>query len=320
MAFYNPDIKEKYFEERFPVTDKTTKVMLEKIQIRRNYVEECEPWERKYGLDLGDMNEEQLLDIMNHVGDLSYMRSIDRLQRLHGYINWYSKRENHYPTTIDWHDIDLSQTFRETMIGNPGQIITDWEKKYPCEDGWYIIPMYLLLWYGMEMQEIVDLAKEDVEILFDVVKIHRKNVRRGSNVLEIPGREAAMCFQKYASFTEADGTHKLWIRADTPYFFSRRIHPEDPPEKARLDRVKAYGQLRAGRLSPKMNKNVLVLYESNRFSAAGFYWRSIQAEKEKGSDLTDDEILDLYGSNRNYPYLLEAMRLSIEKYKQAFNL
>lgn len=320
IVVYNPDVKEQYFNEMFPATEDMPKPTQYKLAVRQSYLEECEPWENKYGVDLGDMTEDQVLDMLNHVGDLSYMRSMDRTQKLHSYIRWYAKKKNHYPTIVDWRCVDLTDTFRETMVGNADRIITDWEQKYPCEDGWMIIPLYLLLWYGMEMQEIVDLKKEDVEILTDVVNIKRKAVKRGSNILTLPGRNIVMCFQKYAGFEYAKGRLRDWIRVDTPYFFTRRIHPDESPKKARMDRVKAYGQLRVARVRKNADDKMPVLYEANRFSTAGFYWRSVQAENAKGEPLTDSEILDLYGSNRDYRNLLEAMRLSIEKYRKAFNL
>ena len=308
--FYNPEDKEAFLKKESKENPNPQQQV--RFNTRGRFLAECTPWEQKFDTDLGAMSHDQMMEMAESFNDVSYMALSDRVTTWNKYIDWYCKSKNKYPQVFDWRKVNLAPAFRRSMCGGPDFIIRDWENIQDPAKGQYAIPIYLLLWYGVDIQDAIELKKEDVIITEDKVTVHYKD-----QTLEIIGKKFAEVFCQYRDFAFCPGTKDGWVRANVPYFFSNRIRSDADDEEAILNRVRVYSMLRACRLR---NPYLDLAYDGTRFAVAGKYWRIVQIENERGEQMDQDEISQYILTAKRAHFKFQGIRMTIDAYKRAFDL
>lgn len=310
--YYNQEVKEDFLEHFTPEEDDP--VFYHKYQpniLRQLFIRTARA-EEEIGRDIGDMEIGDLNKTLEAAGAESYIKLVRYLRYLRKYLDWYFETQSPtipMVTQPDWRQIDLTPYFQKTMIRGPEQIVSDWFDVKP-EDGYYIQPIYILAWYGIPLQNALEIKKSDVS--FGGGKV---TIQYDGGELVIDDEISVSVLRNYQSFTETQ--NRAWKKPNVDTFIYRRIKPDAPEEKGNLTRTIAYSNIQA---SKRRRGDVFVnRYDATNLRTAGIYYKICMAEKEKGR-LSDDDIKTLSGGNWQQQWYADAVRLSAWKYKQAFNL
>lgn len=309
-AFYNPNVKEDFLIY-FAEDRKTVSKLKYELNMIVQIFNRMAPAEEKAGKDMGIMDIGELTRALEQVGAPTYTLLGSYLRYIRIYLVWYYKTQDPHPSVIaqpNWRQIDLAPYFRNIFISGPERIASDWFDFKP-EDGHYVQPIYVLMWYGVQLQDAIELKGKDVVDNGDSFFINYKDG------VTITDPSSVAILRAYRAFTSrADGK---WQNPHVENYLYRLVRPTDPDEKGILTRTIAYNRLQI--LKNTRGERYINMYDGINLRNAGLFSRIIQIEKQNG-ELSDKNLTDMVGIKMTQPWYVDAVRLAIQKYKEAFDL
>lgn len=312
---YNEEIKIRFldqYKEQDDAANSNKKNKGYDHNARQALFELVEPMEAEQSKDIGDMTLDEIIDILDRIGGSSYVAVVRHVKFLRQYLTWYNENINpsRYVQPISWKMVDLVPWMKQHLVGDPHEIIRDWGDFRP-EDGYFYQPAHILMWYGMDVTDVCNLKKSEVQDLGDCIQI-----RTSKHSIDIRDEGLMAVLRAFENFGSVETKYTTWVRANTDRYITRRIRDTDDDESAVLTRKIIYTNTWAFK---SRRPDLLVRYESNNFRNASIYWRVIQHEKEVGK--RDEEFVkQLTGTQMRYPWYNEAFWMSLEKYREAFQL
>lgn len=152
---YNEDAKNKFIEIQGKVGG-----------VYKPLFASTEEMENEIGKDVAEFSKDESIEVVTRMKYNQFESVNTAITRLKRYKKWYAKTYNKdfmykdiefYPK-----DLDLSATFREQLIFKVSDIIIP-DKAKP-ENGNPMMPAIVLTFYGLSMDEIVDLNRSDVKL------------------------------------------------------------------------------------------------------------------------------------------------------------
>lgn len=188
---YNTETKNEFLKTRSSEANKKTA-----SAILAGY----EKIEEKTRKDIGEFTAEEIINAMNEVGYASQKRAVDVLRILRGYKKWYADR-----TGLDacsWDKIDgsmikVADTLREEIIESISEI-NDLTLAVPTDQCEMAFPLVYILWYGITVDEAIELNKEDVGVSESKIAIFTD--RLGKTIIDDP--KAVEVIKNYARTDE----------------------------------------------------------------------------------------------------------------------
>ena len=139
-------------------------------------------YEAKLGMDLALMTRAQIAQGLGSMDYIVYNVVENYISMVKQYLLWYAD-ENPGTVTLEvmklnWKDVDLTENIRHKLISSESDILTEFPDYRPT-DGHFVIPVYLLAFYGLNLKAICSLKKRDVVCNSDsVVIVHDSAVLR----------------------------------------------------------------------------------------------------------------------------------------------
>lgn len=274
--------------------------------------DEIGPFESKSSKDIGDMTLDEIIGVLDQLGGSSYVAVVRHVKFLRQYLTWYNDEisRSRYVQPISWKMVDLAPWMKVNLIGSPYEIIHDWGD-FPPEEGYFYQPAHILMWYGMDVTDVCSLKKSEVHDLGDSIQI-----RTEKHKIDITDESLVAVLRAFERFSRTETKYTVWVRADTDRYITRRIRDTDEASSAVLSRKIFYTNTWSFK---SKHQNIQMRYEGTNFRNASVYWRVIRRESEVGGR-DEAYVKQLTGTQMRYPWYNEAFWMSLEKYREAFQL
>ncbi len=277
------------------------------------------PHERELQKDIGEMTRKELCDGLADLGVSSYETLMLKVYHIHKYLEWYSEHIKPVPIhiyNISWQDIDLAPVFHDELIQDLRALDEDWPKRNPANGDLYK-PIFVLSWYGFGLQEMCRLSRKEVAFRSDHVEINATD-----HCVRIDDPIAVRILGDYDSFTERPASGgAVRVRSNNSWFLydAVRILPDEAFKgDKQVVPTTISSRIKAARFH--QSKEVQRRYEIQSLRDAGIYNRCIEFENAKHRPVTDEEIRRITDKEIRDARRLQAFRLSVQKYREAFHL
>lgn len=301
---YNEEVKYRFLETRKNEGDPT-------VNRKEMALEALEEQEAALGKDFGAMTREEMIHSIAEVSS-SYGGLLLRMKYLRDYLRWYDENVSpisYKDANFEWSDIDLTESFRRKLIHSVDQIVADWND-YPAYNGDYPQPLFIVVWYGLDLKQALELKDSDV-----VDEGERFVIHYNGREVVVDDPSAIRVLRYYQSWHE----DQEWYRSKTDRFFYRRIR-HGATDKCK-PQVATNVSIRMTNLkNQKDGKYIFDRYAANNVKIAGMCYHVI---KLQNAGATKEEIEDLekfYGFYSPQSLRTGIIRRSIECYRKAFNL
>ncbi len=274
------------------------------------------PYEEKLGKDLGQMTKEEIISGLQFIGG-SYSTIQVQSVFVRQYLLWYDEHVDpvrRSTTEFKWSDVDLTETYRRDYIPDITQIKSDWSHCDP-NDGDYIQPYLVLIWYGFSPKDFLKLKKTEVKIE------NRRVVLTFDGVsYEIDDPVVAQTLRDYDAFTEyqAENSKVTWHKPDTEFFFYNKVSEGSVKIKKTITSIDASSRLQWYKKHSTYGSTRSYDYASVRLS--GLYHRVIELQKHGAAQEEIDSLMEFYGVSSKSKAMRAIFKKSLVTYKEAFNL
>jgi len=154
---YNEAVKQRFIE-----TFKNKGSKLYAISLMRRL---AVLWESNLDKEVAEMSKREIIDGLSRIHYISYTSIRTDLYVLKKYFNWYNSNINQINVenaiSISAEDIDLSESLRAELVKEEDELIGILSFT-TANEGYYEIPVILLSWCGLTLDEILKLRNEDV--------------------------------------------------------------------------------------------------------------------------------------------------------------
>lgn len=157
---YNQEIKTRYLNT---ICSEASRVSAERYLIRFS-----KQAEDPSGVDIGDMTQEEIKLCLESMNYYSFSTIRTDIYILKEYVRWYNKyiklTDESPLDGLSARDIDLTKSFRRNLLKDERELV-DVVSQLPIDEGHPEIPVLLLSWLGLEIDDIIALKNEDVYVL-----------------------------------------------------------------------------------------------------------------------------------------------------------
>lgn len=154
---YNEVVKHRFIE-----TFKNTGSKLYAKSLMRRLGELCES---ELDKEVAEMSKQEIIDGLSRIHYISYTSIRTDLYVLKKYFNWYNDNINpinvENALSISADDIDLSESLRAELVKDEDELVGILSF-VTASEGYYEVPIILLAWCGLTLDEILKLKNEDV--------------------------------------------------------------------------------------------------------------------------------------------------------------
>lgn len=303
---YNEEVKYSYIESCRANQDPD-------VNQKEMTLEALEEQEMALGKEFGDMNRDEMIHAIAE-SSVTYGGLVIRLKYLKDYLRWYDTEVHpvsYGDSNYAYSDIDLTESFKKKLIYSVDQIIADWNK-YPAYNGDYPQPLFILIWYGLDLKQAVKIKNSDV---VDCETHFVINTPSRQVIIDDPSAVRTLrYYQKWQGDNE-------WTRSKSDTFIYRRIRhgTADTCKPQTSSNVSIrITRLKEREKTPKNYMNEM--YAANSVKLAGMCYHVIKLEN---SGASEQEIIDLekfYGFYSPQSLRVGMIKKSIECYRKAYNL
>lgn len=173
------------------------------------------------GRDLATIGNEKLKISLEEMGYLSYSTIRTEVGLLRDYINWYDN--NVAPVEkLDLlaRDIDISEGIRRNIFKDEDELKASLSY-LPVAEGYFEVPVLLLSWIGMELNDILNLKNEDL-----MFKEYGVFINTPKSVIDVKSEYIKNSLFEYSKVKTSTRKHRgIWIvnMDDLGYFIKNMV-------------------------------------------------------------------------------------------------
>jgi len=306
---YNEETKEKYLSAKEADNHKGR-------NRQTIFFNKIAPYEERLGKDLGQMTKEEIISGLQFIGG-SYSTIQVQSVFARQYLLWYDEAVapvRRSTTEFSWDDVDLTETYRRDYIRDIAQIGEDWSQCDP-NNGDYIQPYLVLIWYGFSPKDFLKLKKTEVEIGKAQVTLTFDGV-----LYTIDDQVVAQTLRDYNAFTEyqAENSKVTWHKPDTELFFYNKVSKDSVKVKKTVTSIDASSRLQWYKKHSIYGSTRSYDYASVRLS--GLYHRVIELQEQGAPQEEIETLMDFYGVSSKSKAMRAIFQKSLESYRKAFDL
>lgn len=274
-----------------------------------------------YHKDLGEFSAEEIINAMNAVGYASRKRVADVLRILRGYKKWYSLKNGLDADSWDGiasEKIKIEDALKEEFVESI-LVLNDLTAEVPIDQCEMAYPLMYMLWYGITVEEAIELNKEDVGISESKIAIFTE--RLGKTVVDNP--KAVEVVRNYANTDEIvrmKPTAQKYYKEYTGKFFCKIFTENTTQTKKPITKAYMNSTWCSFRDRYELNGNPK-LPSINGVLTSGRMYRMSVEENEKGS--VSDEFIKKefdfrYAKELSNKKMINDVRRQYKAYKEAF--
>jgi len=271
-------------------------------------------FEKKLGKDLAEMNDREIVDNFKKLPQISYATVRTHLAIVRKYLKWYNNNISPVDMTeinkISTYDIDISLCLSKVIIKDEKELEVSLSF-LSAKDGYFEIPTLLLSWYGITLDEILDLKNTDV-----MLKENYALIRTPNKTYKITSEYTINCLSDYKFVKSSKRKHHgVWTvyPDDLGYFIKNMVQKNSKITGSRvLDKNVRKKITQYNRLLPKGFKEVTV----DKVLLSGKLNRLVDFENKFGSIPQEVLLTELGGKQSS----LKEVTALYESYKKAFDI